>query len=87
MRERDIHAELVRRVKALGGEVRRVKWQGRAHAPDVLVMLPGRHFYAEEKRPGREVVGGQAREAERMRRAGMTVYAINSFEDIERALA
>lgn len=40
MRERDIEAYLVKRVKAMGGEVRKVKWIGRAKAPDRVVMLP-----------------------------------------------
>jgi hypothetical protein len=40
MRESDIEEYLVERVKALGGEVRKVKWIGRNGAPDRLVMLP-----------------------------------------------
>lgn len=40
MRERDIEAYMVKRVKAMGGEVRKVKWIGRRGAPDRLVMLP-----------------------------------------------
>lgn len=40
MKERDIERHLVKRVKALGGEVRKVQWVGRANAPDRLVMLP-----------------------------------------------
>lgn len=40
MRERDIENYLVKRVKAMGGEVRKVKWIGRIGAPDRLVMLP-----------------------------------------------
>lgn len=47
MKERDIEKYLVERVKALGGEVRKVQWVGRKSAPDRLVMLPltkeGRH--------------------------------------------
>ena len=39
LRERDIEAHLVKRVKALGGEVRKVQWIGRRGAPDRLVML------------------------------------------------
>ena len=39
MRERDIEQHLVARVKALGGEVRKVKWIGRRGAPDRLVLL------------------------------------------------
>ena len=40
MRERDIERHLVRRVKELGGEVRKVQWIGRRGAPDRLVLLP-----------------------------------------------
>lgn len=40
MRESEIEKYLVERVKALGGEVRKVKWIGRRGAPDRLVMLP-----------------------------------------------
>lgn len=42
MRESKIEAYLVERVKALGGEVRKVNWIGRRGAPDRLVMLPAR---------------------------------------------
>ncbi len=40
MLERDVEEYLVKRVKALGGEVRKVKWIGRNGAPDRVVMLP-----------------------------------------------
>lgn len=39
MRESDIEKYLVKRVKALGGEIRKVAWIGREGAPDRLVML------------------------------------------------
>lgn len=42
MRESTVENYLVERVKALGGEVRKVKWIGRNGAPDRLVMLPFR---------------------------------------------
>jgi len=38
MREATIEKYLVRRVKELGGEVRKVQWVGRQGAPDRLVM-------------------------------------------------
>lgn len=40
MREAQIEKHLVKRVKELGGEVRKVQWVGRQNAPDRLVMLP-----------------------------------------------
>lgn len=38
--ESQIKAYLKARVEALGGEVRFVKWIGRRHAPDCLLMFP-----------------------------------------------
>ena len=63
MRERDIEAELVKRVKQLGGEIRKVKWVGRDGAPDRVVLLPSKYdepglyfktqpIWVELKRPG-----------------------------------
>lgn len=83
MRERDIHKALVARVKLLGGEVRRLSWIGRSHAPDVLVLLPGRHVFVEEKRPGEKPRPGQAREIERMCAAGCNVLVMDSLEAID----
>lgn len=40
IRESEIENYLVERAKALGGEVRKVKWIGRNGAPDRIVMLP-----------------------------------------------
>ncbi len=42
MRESVIERYLVKRVKELGGEARKVQWIGRRGAPDRLVMLPAR---------------------------------------------
>lgn len=67
MRESDIEKYLVKRVKELGGEVRKVQWVGRQGAPDRLVMLPfgfttpdpitshiyGQHVWIELKAPGK----------------------------------
>lgn len=53
MRERDIEKHLVKRVKELGGEVRKVEWIGRRGAPDRLVMLPAQvDFSVPLGRPG-----------------------------------
>ena len=52
MRESDIERHLVKRVKELGGEVRKIKWIGRNGAPDRLVMLPAIHHPAWKAEPG-----------------------------------
>lgn len=40
MKESDVEAYLCKRVRAAGGDVRKVQWVGRKGAPDRLVMLP-----------------------------------------------
>ena len=42
LRESKIEAHLIKRVKEIGGETRKVQWIGRDGAPDRLVMLPER---------------------------------------------
>jgi hypothetical protein len=44
IRESDIEAYLVKRVKAQKGEVRKVEWIGRRGAPDRIAMLPERQY-------------------------------------------
>ena len=97
MRERDIEAHLVKRVKELGGEVRKVTWQGRRGAPDRLVMLPhgmrgGRYssiktFWVELKAPGVKPEAHQVREHKRMQAMGQIVLVIDNTSDIDQVLA
>jgi len=88
--ERRVVTYLISRVKALGGEVRKVAWIGRKNAPDMFVMVPGRsNFWAEAKRPGYTItphVEAQQREHERMRAYGERVYILDSFVAVDAAL-
>ncbi|MFW1971053.1 VRR-NUC domain-containing protein [Acinetobacter bereziniae] len=86
MRESTIETYLVQRVKALGGEVRKVKWIGRNSAPDRIVMLPENSFWAELKAPGEKPTKAQSREHERMRKMGQRIEIIDSLERIEELL-
>lgn len=101
MRESQIEAYLVKRVKALGGEVRKVQWIGRRGAPDRLVMLPsswmGRRtsgfwdspttIWVELKAPGVKPEAHQLREHKRMRAMGQRVVVIDSIEGVDALLA
>lgn len=98
IRERDIERHLVKRVKELGGEVRKVRWIGRRGAPDRLVMLPERWtrginthaeaaIWVELKAPGKKAEPHQVREHERMRAMGQCVVVIDSIEGVEELLA
>ena len=96
MKERDIERYLVKRVKALGGEVRKVQWVGRRNAPDRLVMLPGLFdgtgtaTFVELKNP--ETIKtfpadaherAQAREHQHMRELGQTVLVLGTIEQVD----
>lgn len=100
-RESDIEKHLVKRVKELGGEVRKVQWVGRVGAPDRLVMLPDRPvlvapdnrawvykntIWVELKAPGAKPRPSQLREHERMRSMGQRVVVIDSIEGVEELL-
>jgi hypothetical protein len=91
MRESDIEKYLVKKVKELGGEVRKVKWIGRNGAPDRLVMLPPHYehgtIWVELKAPGKVAEPHQLREHTRMRAVGQRVVVIDSLEGVDALLA
>lgn len=81
-------AKVVQRIKALvksyGGEVRKVEWSGRRGAPDLLVLMPGRHFFLEVKAPGEKPRPEQLREFDRLCEAGFEVFVSDgNLEPIE----
>lgn len=98
MRESEIERYLVKRVKDLGGEVRKVQWIGRRGAPDRVVFCPMmfddkghacRHtaaVWVELKAPGVEPEPHQLREHDRMRRMGQRVEVIDSIEGVDELL-
>lgn len=101
LKERDIERHLVKRVKALGGEVRKVQWIGRRGAPDRLVMLPCTCSYyrpdgmllsspvvwVELKAPGAAPQAHQMREHQRMREKGQHVVVLDSVEGVDDLLS
>jgi len=102
VREGQVRAHLVKRVKEVGGEIRKVQWVGRKSAPDELVMLPaispyhgddGKSVFVELKATGLAATcpndaheRAQHREHERMRKFGLRVVVIDSIEGVEELL-
>jgi hypothetical protein len=86
MIEADIEKYLCRRVKAAGGEIRKVKWIGRRHAPDRFVMLNGGHW-VELKAPLKGPRKGQAREHKRMHDRGVKVHVISTRAQVDSFMA
>ena len=93
-RESDVEAYLVERVKALGGEIRKVAFIAHNGAPDRLVMLPGgRLIWFEVKAPGLAAKfpsnpheRTQDREHDRLRAVGQLVYVVDSPEGVDEVL-
>lgn len=84
MRESDIREYLVKCVKEVRGEIRKVKWIGRRGAPDELVLLDAFSSFVELKAPGEKPDVHQLREHNLLRRAGLYVKVIDSFVQAER---
>lgn len=86
--EADVRKYLKKRVEALGGELRKVRWQGRNGAPDERVMIPMWRgcFWVELKRPGKEPEPHQWREIRAMRGYGERVEVIDCREAVDRLL-
>lgn len=77
-------AYIKRRIKALGGLVRKVEWSGYIGAPDLFIMLGGRHWFVEMKAPGQKPRRSQLHEHELMRSiGGCAVYVLDSYEAID----
>lgn len=85
MRESTVEDYLTDRIKALGGETRKLKWIGRNHAPDRLVGIPGRlPVLVELKAPGKRPRPGQVREHERLRICfGFQVLVIDTHDGVD----
>lgn len=93
--ERDIERYLIRRAKEAGGEVRKVKWIGRRNAPDRLALLPlAKQLWVEVKNPqtiktfpANAHERAQHREHQRMRKLGLRVEVIGTFEQVDALFA
>lgn len=84
MKETSVEGYLCERIKALGGETRKIKWIGRNHAPDRLVLLQGRApELVELKAPGKKPRPGQLREHERLRAYGFRVFIIDTHHAVD----
>jgi len=87
-RESDIEKYLVKRVKDVGGQIRKAQWVGHVGAPDRRVMLPNRMpIWIELKAPGKKPESHQIREHNRMRKLGELVEVIDSYEAVDNLLA
>jgi hypothetical protein len=74
-------------VKELHGEVRKCQWVGRIGAPDLLIMLPGWHFWVEVKAPGKKPKAHQQREHKLMAESGCEVRVYDAASAVAKLIA
>ena len=75
---------LKRRISAAGGQYRKIEWSAHHGAPDLLIMINGRHFFIEMKAPGKKPERHQLHKHEIMRTiGGCDVRVIDSAEAVE----
>lgn len=84
MRESDVEAHLVKRVKERGGIPYKFTSPGRRSITDRLCAMPmGCVVFVEVKRPGEEPRSDQAREHQRLRELGMRVLVVDTKQKID----
>lgn len=83
--ERNVRAYLVKRVREEEGEIKKVRWIGRRFAPDDFVWIPKWKFpkMAETKAPGEKPSPGQEREHIKLRRMGIEVWVLDSYDAVD----
>lgn len=95
--EGKVKKRLKERIEALGGEVRAIRYIGRSHCPDNLVLFPagsqgaerrgaglfGWNAQVETKAQGKRPRPGQVREHRRLRDAGVIVLVCATEEQVD----
>lgn len=77
------------RFEAIGGLVRKMAFEGRRAATDLLVILPGGiiWFVEVKKDENTKPDPHQLREHERMRKRGANVFVVGSFKQVDDLIA
>ena len=86
MLEKDIERRLRLRVKALGGKAYKFSSPGNNGVPDRIVLIQGKCFFVELKRPGQDLSPRQRAVRKDFKKLGFEVYKIDSIEDVDRFL-
>lgn len=84
MRESEVEAYFVKRVKEAGGQQRKQYSRLRSHLADRYAGFPGGRFaLVELKAPGKAARPGQARELAKWKALGFSVFVIDSKEAVD----
>ena len=83
MRESEIEAYLVKRVREAGGVTYKFSSPSHAGVPDRVVILHGRVGFLELKAPGKKPTALQQREIDRISAQGVPAYWADGREGVD----
>lgn len=83
MREREIEAYFVKRVKEAGGLQRKFVSPGHRGVPDRIVVFNGDVHFVELKAPEKKLRPDQMREHIKLLNAGCHVWTLSCKEDVD----
>jgi hypothetical protein len=83
MRERDVEAYFVKRVKEAGGLQRKFVSPGHRGVPDRIVVHFGDVYFVELKAPGKDLRPDQVREHEKLFAAGANTWVVACKQEVD----
>jgi hypothetical protein len=86
MLERDIERRLRLGIKALGGKVYKFSSPGNNGVPDRIVLIQGKCYFVETKKPGEQLDPLQRAVKKDFAKLGFKVYKLSSVEDVDKFL-
>jgi len=86
MLERDLEEKVKKLVKKLNGVSFKLAFPGCTGAPDRLILLGGKVFFVELKRPGGKLSARQKRIIEIFKAHDINIHVAYSLEDVKNIL-
>jgi hypothetical protein len=83
VREREIEAYFVKRVREAGGLQRKFVSPGHRGVPDRIVVFDGWVTFVELKAPGKPLRAEQEREHKRLRDKGCATFKIDTKDNVD----
>lgn len=86
MLERDVERRLRLGIKALGGKAYKFSSPGNNGVPDRIVLIQGKCFFVELKRPGQDLSPRQRAVRKDFKKLGFEVYKLDTIDDVAKFL-
>lgn len=84
--ENDIENYLIKKVELLGGLCMKFVSPGRRGVPDRIILIDGKTFFVELKRPGGVLRKDQLKMKEKFEKQGVSVYVVETKQKADTLL-